>query len=82
MSKNLVNEIIGWYGTIAVIVAYGLVSFGLISAETLFYQILNATGAAGVGYISFKKKAYQPGVLNVVWGIIAIVGIVRVLIHR
>ncbi len=80
MSKNFIDEIIGWYGMAAILLAYGLVSFGFLSVSNIFYQVLNFTGAGGVAYISFKKQAKQPAILNVVWAIIALVAIVRVLI--
>ena len=78
--KNKIIEIIGWYGTIAIIVAYSLTSFDLLSSNNLWYQILNGTGAIGILIISFRKKAYQPGVLNIIWAIIAFVAILKMLV--
>ena len=80
MNKKILDEIIGWYGAIAIVSAYALLSFNIIVSESIVYQLLNATGAIGIVYISFKKKAYQPGVLNIIWTIIAIVAIIRILI--
>ena len=77
--KDKIIEIFGWYGTIVIVVAYFLVSFGLLSSNNLWYQILNATGAIGIITISFYKKAYQPGVLNIIWTIIALIAIVKIL---
>lgn len=51
MNKKLLDEIFGWYGTVAIVTAYALVSFGLLSATTLLYLVLNATGALGIVYI-------------------------------
>ena len=79
MNKKTIDEIIGWYGTVAIVLAYALLSFGAIASTNLVYQILNGTGALGIVYISFKKKAYQPGVLNVIWAVIATVAIIRLL---
>lgn len=79
-TKQLVRETIGWYGTIAIVAAFALVSFEVVKPTSLIYQLLNGTGALGIVYISFKKKAYQPGVLNIIWTIIALVSIVRLLI--
>ncbi|MFH1667647.1 MAG: hypothetical protein ABH884_01315 [Candidatus Komeilibacteria bacterium] len=79
MKQKIIDEFIGWYGTCAIVLAYALVSFGFLSSSTFLYYILNGTGALGIGYISFKKKAYQPGVLNVIWAIIALVAIIRLL---
>ena len=80
MNKKIIDEIIGWYGTVAIVSAYALLSFGAIVSDSLIYQFLNATGAIGIVYISFKKKAYQPGVLNIIWTIIATVAIIKILI--
>ena len=80
MGKLNGSEIVGWYGTVAIVFAYALLSFNVIVSDSLMYQLLNATGAVGVMYISFKKKAYQPGVLNMVWTAIAIVAIIKILL--
>lgn len=79
-TRSLVDECIGWYGTVAIVLAYALSSFGVVSAQNIWYQILNGTGAVGIVYISFKKKAYQPGVLNIVWTAIAGIAIIRILL--
>ncbi|MGYP001571474776 len=70
-------EIYGWYGALAIIAAYALVSFSLIQPTSLTYQTLNVTGALGIALVSFYKKAYQPGILNMVWAIIAVVAITK-----
>ncbi len=80
MSKKNVDEIIGWYGTTAIVLAYALLSFGFIASDTLIYQILNITGALGIVYISFKKKAYQPGILNIIWVVIAMIAIIKLFV--
>ncbi|MEK6857816.1 MAG: hypothetical protein AABX39_04485 [Nanoarchaeota archaeon] len=77
---SLLDEIIGWYGTFAIVLSYALVSFNFLSSSTILYQTLNFTGAAGIVYISLKKKAYQPGVLNIIWAVIALIAIIKLLI--
>lgn len=79
MNQKIIDESIGWYGTVAIVLAYGLNSFNVLSANTFFYQILNLTGALGIVFISFKKKTYQPGVLNIIWAIIALIALIRLL---
>lgn len=79
MKQKIINEAIGWYGTCAIILAYALTSFGYLSPSTLLYQLLNITGALGIVFISLKKKAYQPGVLNIIWAVIALIAILRLL---
>lgn len=77
--KNSLIEFFGWYGTFAIVLAYALVSFSLMSAHAIWFQLLNITGAVGVGCVSFYKKAYQPGVLNIIWGLIALIAIINIL---
>jgi len=75
---KLIDESLGWYGTAAVLLAYALVSLNFVIAESLSYQILNATGAFGLMFISLKKKVYQPAVLYIIWTIIALISIVKI----
>lgn len=73
-------ELFAWYGVAAILIAYALVSFDLIASDSLAYQLLNATGAAGVMIIAYVRRAYQPVVLNFVWALIAVVAIVRIVV--
>lgn len=79
MNQKIIDESIGWYGAGAIVIAYALLSFNIFSVSSFLYQLMNATGALGIVYISFKKKTYQPGILNIVWAIIAIIAIIRLL---
>lgn len=79
-TKNRIAEIAGWYGALAIITAYGLVSFELISSNSLGYQLLNLTGALGVIVIAVHKGVKQSVVLNIFWSLVAIVAIARILI--
>ena len=78
MGKYLI-EILGWYGTLAIIVAYILVSFSFLPASSILFKILNGTGAIGIVIVSLYKKAYQPAVLNNDWAFVAIVAIVNII---
>ena len=79
MNKNFIDELIGWYGAVAIFIAYVLISFNIISTN-FWYYLLNGTGALGIVYISFKKKAYQPGVLNIFWALVALIAIIQLII--
>ena len=76
--KRLLIEIFGWYGTVAIVGAYALSSFSIIKPDNLIYQLLNLTGALGIIADTFYKKDYQPGVLNVIWSIIALIAIISI----
>lgn len=77
--KNIFVEIYGWYGAIGLLVAYFLSSFGILTSENVWYQILNITAALGIVTVSLYKKNYQPGVLNIFWVIIGIAALCKIL---
>ncbi len=76
---KLLIELFGWYGALALVIAYGLVSFSVIAPIDLTYQVLNGTGALGIVLVSLYKKAYQPGVLNIIWASIALMAILGII---
>jgi len=71
-------EIIGWYGIVAIILAYALVSFGVLVSNSAIYQLLNFTGAIGIIIVPLAKKAYQPATLNIIWAIVALVALATI----
>ncbi len=79
MKKNLPNEIVDWSGVVLILVAYGLMSFGVMSSHSLVYQGINLVGALAIAFTSIKKKDYEPGVLNITWAVIALISIVSIL---
>lgn len=79
-NKQLFAEVAGWYGAIAILSAYTLVSFAVIEGNGLWFQVLNLTGALGIIAISTYKKVKQTIVLNIFWSIVAIVALVRIFI--
>ena len=76
-----VAEIAGWYGTIAIVLAYILVSFKAVPANGVVYQLLNLTGALGIITISVVKRVRQPAILNIFWALIAAVALIAFAIH-
>lgn len=80
MNESKLAEVAGWYGIIAILGAYFLVSFGVINSDALVFQILNLTGALGVIWISVVKKLRQTVVLNVIWAVIALTALWRILL--
>lgn len=75
---KLLVEIFGWYGAVAILLAYTLVSFDFLAASSIWYQLLNGTGAIGIVVVSLYKKAYQPAALNIMWAAIALVAIFNI----
>lgn len=81
IQKNMekISEFIGWAGVLSILCAYALLSFGVLDAVSLLYQVLNIVGALGVVYSSFYKKNFQPVVLNIMWALIGVVSIIKMI---
>lgn len=75
MKNTLSYEIIGWCGTIVIIIAYFLISQKIIENGVL-YNILNFVGGVSLVIICVLKKAYQPVILNIIWATIALLAII------
>lgn len=72
----IIFDILGWIGTGLVLLAYLLLSIGKISNGKL-YQFLNLLAALLMAIGLFPKNAWFSFALQVVWGIIAIVALVK-----
>ncbi len=77
--KKKIIEGFGWYGVVAIVGAYVLVSFNGLRSDQFLYQILNLTGAVGIVIDAVFAKNYQPAVINIVWFVVAAIAIVRIL---
>jgi len=74
--KPKLIDIFGWYGMVAVLLAYGLVSFGLLHTG-YWYLFLNGSGSLGLLLEAYSKKDSPVTVLNAVWLVIALIGLVK-----
>lgn len=68
-------EIIGWTGSLEVILAYGLVSNNRISSSSPAYQWLNLTGGIFLIIHTVIHQSYPSTFINIVWVIIAVVAL-------
>jgi hypothetical protein len=81
LKRSRLAEIAGWYGMVAIVGAYFLVSFNILPAGGGAYQLLNLTGAAGIIAISVVKKVRQSIVLNLFWAVIAVATLLKLMLH-
>jgi hypothetical protein len=77
MKSGKFAEICGWYGMVALIVAYFLVSFGIIDGQGLVFQLINLTGGVGLLVVAASKGVTQSVILNFFWAIIGLAAIMR-----
>lgn len=78
--KHKAENYFGWYGVLAILLAYFLVSINIIIAHSFTYQLLNFTGALGIIIEAWSKKDAQPVILNIVWACIALIILVQLVI--
>jgi hypothetical protein len=70
---GMVYEIAGWVGAAMVLSAYALVTR---AGTSVFYHVLNITGAAGLLVNALHHDALPSSAVNLVWIGIAVWGIV------
>ena len=63
---------IGIIAGIFLVAAFGLMNFGVLTAQSPLYQALNALGALGFAYTAFSP--FNPGLLitEIVWTVVAV----------
>jgi hypothetical protein len=74
---ELLIQTAGWIGSFLIVLAYFLVSYKKVDAESKAYQAINLIGALGVGVNVFHQQAWPAVALQVVWGIIAILALTK-----
>lgn len=73
---ELIIEIVGWIGAVEILLAYGLNSFQRIDSNSLLFYLLNLTGGICFVIYTIHKGANASALVNVIWVIIAVVGLV------
>ncbi len=79
---QLFVDAVGWMGAIGVLLAYGLVSTRRVDPAAVSYQLLNFSGATGLGINTLYYAAYPSTALNGVWALIAVAGLWRIFGER
>jgi hypothetical protein len=74
---KMIIEIIGWIGAGCVIWAYYLISSGKANNKNQLYQWLNMIGAILLIINTISLMAYPSAFVNVVWLVIAVLGLMK-----
>lgn len=75
---EIISQVIGWIGTFLIVFAYFLISTKKVDSQSRIYQILNLFGAIAVGINVLHQQAWPAFVLQIVWGIIAIMSLIKI----
>lgn len=78
---TVADEIVGWSGAGALLVAFGLAAAGAVRPSSATYLLLNLCGASGLARVSLSRRAYPPAVLNLIWAVIAAFSLAVLLVH-
>ena len=70
-------QIVGWIGVFLVVLAYFLVSYKKVRGDSRVYQLLNLIGAIGVGINASYQEAWPSFAIQIAWGVIAIITLVK-----
>ena len=70
-------NVLGWYGVVAIVVGYGLITLHVFTVDSWLYLLLNLTGSAGILVEAWTKRDYQPVALNLIRIMVALIGIIR-----
>ena len=76
MSK-LAVDLVGWLGAGLLLLAYGLVSFKKLRADSGYYQLLNIVGSCLLIVNTIYYHAYPSALVNLIWIIIALLASYR-----
>lgn len=60
-------DVVGWVGAGLVLVAYGLLSAGKLTARGVAYQLMNVVGAVGMLINGYVRGALPSAALNLIW---------------
>lgn len=74
---KLAVDLVGWLGAGLLLLAYGLVSFQKLRADSGHYQLLNAVGSCCLIVNTVYYRAYPSAFVNLIWIIIAVVASYR-----
>ncbi len=75
---RLFLEHLGWYCTAVFLAAYFMASAGIVSANSLIYQLLNLSGALGYTYYAHKKKVYPSVFANLIWALVGAFAVISI----
>jgi len=70
-------EIIGWIGSLVILLAYGLNSYQRIRSDSLTFSLLNLIGGLFLMIYTIYKDAFANTFVNLVWVIIALIALGR-----
>lgn len=79
MAKNNLAKYAGWSGMVCILASFFLISFGIFTASSPLYQVLNLLGALGIAWNAYAQKALPSVVLNAIYASVALAALAALL---
>ena len=76
MTKATLRETFVWIGTATMLGSYLCLSVGILQFGMAFLAC-QLVGQIGLTWVSILKKAWQPASVNIAFGIVSVVGLLR-----
>ena len=80
--KQKIIQIFGWYGAVAILIAFFLVSFSYILPTSFLYLFLSLSGAVGIALNAFMDKDYPATFLNIIYALVAVLAFIKIMLLR
>ncbi len=77
LPQNKLAESFGWLASIIILTGYGLLSFGIIDGKSAVYHGMFFIGSIGLAIITYRHRAFQSFTVNVFFGVLAFIALVR-----
>ena len=74
----LIFDSLGWIGAFLLLLAYALVSFKKLAADSLAYQGMNVAASVLLAINTIYHQAFPSSFVNIVWTFIAIFAILAI----
>ncbi len=78
-NNDVLIDILGWMGAIALLVAYALISARRVEGDSTAYQLLNLVGSILLILNTFYYGAYPSSFLNLFWIAVALYALRKVI---
>ncbi len=78
-NNDVLINILGWIGAIALLVAYALISARRVEGDSTGYQLLNLVGSILLMLNTLYYEAYPSSFLNLVWMGVALYALRKVI---
>jgi hypothetical protein len=82
MEYKTLIDVVGWVGSILVVVAYISVSYERLKLSPRQFQLLNAVGSSSLIANTIYYQAYPSAVLNLIWLFIAMFALWRMSVSK